>query len=88
MKIVSVLFLFVIFSFKHISGQPGCSEGQASEHSIPWKNLDNLSMADKNAITKQQYPLIKTRVDKIAEIIKRSYPNPVGLESQLKRRID
>lgn len=88
MKIVSVLFLFGIFSFKNISAQSACSEGQAFEHSMLWKNLDNLSMADKNAITKQQYPFIKTRVDKIAEIIKRSYPNPVGLESQLKRRID
>lgn len=84
----TALILSANFYSLNISAQSGCSEGQASEQSMPWKNLDNLSMVDKNVISKQQYPLIKTRVDKIAEIIKRSYPNPVGLESQLKRRID
>lgn len=82
------LILSANFYSNDILAQPGCSEGQAFEQSMPWKNLDNLSMVDKNAVSKQQYPLIKTRVDKIAEIIKQSYPNPVGLESQLKRRID
>ncbi|MGZ5246223.1 MAG: hypothetical protein ACXWV5_04115 [Flavitalea sp.] len=90
MKIVLVTSLIFsgIFSFSNLSAQSVCSEGQASEHSMPWKNLDNLSMVAKNAISKQQYPFVKTRVDKIAEIIRRAYPKPVGLESQLKRRID
>jgi hypothetical protein len=84
----TALILSANFYSINVLAQSVCNEGQASEQSMPWKNQDNLSMVDKNAVSKQQYPLIKTRVDKIAEIIKRSYPNPVGLESQLKRRID
>jgi hypothetical protein len=84
----TALILSANFYSINVLAQSVCNEGQASEQSMPWKNQDNLSMVDKNAVSKQQYPLIKTRVDNIAEIIKRSYPNPVGLESQLKRRID
>jgi|GEM_PF-3402980 len=64
-----------------------CIDTQAANYQMPWKNSGQVSYSHRPNFPKSSLPAVSARMDKIAKVLLEAYPQPKGLECNIRREV-
>lgn len=85
-KRVGAVLLLLVFVSSH--AQSPCTDGQAPNLLTQWKNSTTIAHSNRPGLTKQGLSEASSRMNKIAPVLMKAYPQPRGLEAHMRRSID
>jgi tetratricopeptide (TPR) repeat protein len=75
------LFFIVLLSARSVFSQPASHDGEIMQIKGKWTKHDNITSPNDPGFPKSQYSFVYKKTDSIGTLLKRSYPNPTGLEA-------